>query len=359
MGYYARDGAYVREDIDNEPRIQPESKDPYIRTELESERQEKQKIQQELDRAHMGVRNQDIRPTYQQYGPAEEMSPEDIRILEASNRAQRNEVKPTYQFYGPAEEMSPEDIRILEAQNFKKKQQDIPYKDQIKSWIHNGLPTDEKEIDDVLNHALSSRVVLKAYFDEFNSNLSMNFHNLLKEQVPEEQVKQIYDQMKKNLNEYVRVLYKLRDKGLSFNPESLVMGGLIPIDKDMLEYDFMHVESKYGKITMGVPADLSNLYEDAKYQQREGNAGVVMTKVFDELNGKKVNWEGYINLRPGEKTPGQLYKERREERRKKYLEERQKQIQKDSMNREKMNTETWGKEEELEQESEINHGSRV
>ncbi len=61
-------------------------------------------------------RRPEIQPTYQHYGPVEDMSENDIRVREAQVKASRSEVKPTYQHYGSVEDMSEEQIQGLEAQ---------------------------------------------------------------------------------------------------------------------------------------------------------------------------------------------------------------------------------------------------
>ena len=45
MGIYTKDGGYMPGPEDYKSRIQPETIDPYVRTELNSEIEERQKIQ--------------------------------------------------------------------------------------------------------------------------------------------------------------------------------------------------------------------------------------------------------------------------------------------------------------------------
>ena len=299
----------------------------------------------------MGVKEYDKGKDDPLHKSIESLNESELENMEREIAARKNEIHNSVQNYGSVENLSSEDTRILEAQVAAKRRQSMPYKEQIKSWIQNGIPQDEKEIDDVLNHAMESKDILKQYFDGFNGKLSSTLYGLIQEKLPKEKSEPIFENMKKDLNEYVQILYKLKDKGLSFNPEILGYDGLVPLNKEALENIRSRVESRYGKMTLGIPADLTKLYPDAKYQQRDGYAGVVMNKVFDELQGKKVNWEGYIILKEGEKTPGQLYKERRAAERKKFEEERQKQLAQDSAERSKMNIETMDKQNELEVES--------
>ena len=318
MGYYARDGAYMPGPEDYEPR-QPES----------------------------------IHSTYQHFVPIDDLPADEIERIEAQNRAESHRVKPTYQHYGSVENLSPEDTRILEAQVAKKMKDALPYKEKMNSWIQNGISENEQEVDEVLNHAMETKVILNQFFNDFNNKLISTLYGLMQEKLPPERSEPIFNNIKQELNKYVNVLYKLKDKGLSFNPEVLAYDGLMPLNKESVENIRPRVESRYGKMTLGIPADLTKLYPDAKYQQRDGYAGVVMNKVFDELQGKKVNWEGYIILKEGEKTPGQLYKERRAAERKKFEEERQKQLTQDNLERDKMNIETWEKSNEVDNVNEL------
>ena len=162
------------------------------------------------DRKNMEEQIKDRRPTYQHYGPVEDMSENDIRVREAQVKASRSEVKPTYQHYGSVEDMSEEQIQGLEAQirarnhevepiyqhygsveNMdeesrkaleahvaEKRKEDLPHEKYFDALDESLTITDEEQFETAVARSIQSNQIMRDFTSNLVGKISGAVHEL-------------------------------------------------------------------------------------------------------------------------------------------------------------------------------------
>lgn len=301
-------------------------------------------------------RRPEIQPTYQHYGPVEDMSENDIRIREAQVKASRSEVKPTYQHYGSVEDMSEEQIqgleaqirarnhevepiyqhngsvenmdeesrKVLEAHVAEKRKEDLPHEKYFDALDESLTITDEEQFETAVARSMQSNRIMRDFTSNLVGKISGAVHELKgMDGVDKEGINNQKQKIEKLVGLYERYLYTLKEQGWNFNGADNE-SGIETIGYDTLD-EMARVQRQFDvTFTMPIPRNLGEDY--GKAFEREGVMIAAIPLMYDDLKNKDVNWHRVLIYRENELTPYQRYRQRKEAAEKQFDSTRQEEI---------------------------------
>lgn len=269
-------------------------------------------------------RRPEIQPTYQHYGPVEDMSENDIRVREAQVKASRSEVKPTYQHYGSVENMDEESRKVLEAHVAEKRKEDLPHEKYFDALDESLTITDEEQFETAVARSMQSNRIMRDFTSNLVGKISGAVHELKgMDGVDKEGINNQKQKIEKLVGLYERYLYTLKEQGWNFNGADNE-SGIETIGYDTLD-EMARVQRQFDvTFTMPIPRNLGEDY--GKAFEREGVMIAVIPLMYDDLKNKDVNWHRVLIYRENELTPYQRYRQRKEAAEKQFDSARQEEI---------------------------------
>ncbi len=269
-------------------------------------------------------RRPEIQPTYQHYGPVEDMSENDIRVREAQVKASRSEVKPTYQHYGSVENMDEESRNALEATVAEKRKEDLPHEKYFDALDESLTITDEEQFETAVARSMQSNRIMRDFTSNLVGKISGAVHELKgMDGVDKEGINNQKQKIEKLVGLYERYLYTLKEQGWNFNGADNE-SGIETIGYDTLD-EMARVQRQFDvTFTMPIPRNLGEDY--GKAFEREGVMIAAIPLMYDDLKNKDVNWHRVLIYRENELTPYQRYRQRKEAAEKQFDSARQEEI---------------------------------
>ncbi len=278
MGYWAKDGSYVREEGDG-PKIVPEPVNvAYNQTD---ERYEKDEVR-ELER--MG------------------------RINEAHKYGNENGISSS-----SIENLSPELHEYLFRQGVKAEQERQPYMERVANWVQQGVDFDAENFNEIIKKLNTDETLSNKYLTDFKKKIRNDQNELLNSELSKEEADAKIMDLKRTLDDFTRVIISMKMAGHSFQ-------GAYPATKDIeriftdgsftsgFSVDNMKIYRKYGiDVKAGIPHDFDSDYYGRGFMARDGYASSVMTDLVHLIEDKDVNWHKDMIYREGELTPAQRY----------------------------------------------------
>ena len=253
------------------------------------------------------------------------MSDEQIRTLEA----QRNRYEPGPSGIHPdrvtIDSMDDDQIKTVEAQVFARKQADIPFNQYLDGLVDSPIIEDEQQFLDAVMRSMQSNSVMEKFINKLTEKIGQKvFEFKTIDKNDKAKVEAAKSEIEQLVGLYQKFLYTLKANGWNFQTIGLGVEGM-KLD-DSVSMGLWRIQKNYDiEFTLPIPADLGEDY--GKAFEREAKMVPGLTMMYDDLRGREVNWHQVMNYHPGELTPSQRYKQRREERMRKFEQARQTEMQ--------------------------------
>ena len=253
------------------------------------------------------------------------MSEDQIRTLEA----QRNRYEPGPSGIHPdrvtIDSMDDDQIKTVEAQVFASKQADIPFNQYLDGLVDSPIIEDEQQFLDAVMRSMQSNSVMEKFINKLTEKIGQKvFEFKTIDKNDKAKVEAAKSEIEQLVGLYQKFLYTLKANGWNFQTIGLGVEGM-KLD-DSVSMGLWRIQKNYDiEFTLPIPADLGEDY--GKAFEREAKMVPGLTMMYDDLRGREVNWHQVMNYHPGELTPSQRYKQRREERMRKFEQARQTEMQ--------------------------------
>ena len=253
------------------------------------------------------------------------MSDEQIRTLEA----QRNRYEPGPSGIHPdrvtIDSMDDDQIKTVEAQVFARKQADIPFNQYLDGLVDRPIIEDEQQFLDAVMRSMQSNSVMEKFINKLTEKIGQKvFEFKTIDKNDKTKVEAAKSEIEQLVGLYQKFLYTLKANGWNFQTIGLGVEGM-KLD-DSVSMGLWRIQKNYDiEFTLPIPADLGEDY--GKAFEREAKMVPGLTMMYDDLRGREINWHQVMNYHPGELTPSQRYKQRREERMRKFEQARQTEMQ--------------------------------
>ena len=253
------------------------------------------------------------------------MSDEQIRTLEA----QRNRYEPGPSGIHPdrvtIDSMDDDQIKTVEAQVFARKQADIPFNQYLDGLVDRPIIEDEQQFLDAVMRSMQSNSVMEKFINKLTEKIGQKvFEFKTIDKNDKAKVEAAKSEIEQLVGLYQKFLYTLKANGWNFQTIGLGVEGM-KLD-DSVSMGLWRIQKNYDiEFTLPIPADLGEDY--GKAFEREAKMVPGLTMMYDDLRGREINWHQVMNYHPGELTPSQRYKQRREERMRKFEQARQTEMQ--------------------------------
>ena len=253
------------------------------------------------------------------------MSDDQIRTLEA----QRNRYEPGPSGIHPdrvtIDSMDDDQIKTVEAQVFARKQADIPFNQYLDGLVDSPIIEDEQQFLDAVMRSMQSNSVMEKFINKLTEKIGQKvFEFKTIDKNDKAKVEAAKSEIEQLVGLYQKFLYTLKANGWNFQTIGLGVEGM-KLD-DSVSMGLWRIQKNYDiEFTLPIPADLGEDY--GKAFEREAKMVPGLTMMYDDLRGREVNWHQVMNYHPGELTPSQRYKQRREERMRKFEQARQTEMQ--------------------------------
>lgn len=255
----------------------------------------------------------------------ENMDEDQIRALEA----QRNRYEPGPSGIHPdrvsVENMDESQIKVIEAQVFERKQADIPFNQYLDGLVEMPVIEDEQQFLDAVMRSMQSNSVMEKFINKLTEKIGqkvVEFKSIDKND--KSKVEAAKAEIEQLVGLYQKFLYTLKANGWNFQTIGLGVEGM-KLD-DSVSMGLWRIQKNYGiEFTLPIPADLGEDY--GKAFERDAKMVPGLTMMYDDLRDREVNWHQVMNYHPGELTPSQRYKQRREERMRMFEQARQTEMQ--------------------------------
>ena len=253
------------------------------------------------------------------------MSDDQIRTLEA----QRNRYEPGPSGIHPdrvtIDSMDDDQIKTVEAQVFARKQADIPFNQYLDGLVDRPIIEDEQQFLDAVMRSMQSNSVMEKFINKLTEKIGQKvFEFKTIDKNDKTKVEAAKSEIEQLVGLYQKFLYTLKANGWNFQTIGLGVEGM-KLD-DSVSMGLWRIQKNYDiEFTLPIPADLGEDY--GKAFEREAKMVPGLTMMYDDLRGREINWHQVMNYHPGELTPSQRYKQRREERMRKFEQARQTEMQ--------------------------------
>ena len=253
------------------------------------------------------------------------MSEDQIRTLEAQNKMYEPGPSGIHPDRVTIDSMDDDQIKTVEAQVFARKQADIPFNQYLDGLVDRPIIEDEQQFLDAVMRSMQSNSVMEKFINKLTEKIGQKvFEFKTIDKNDKAKVEAAKSEIEQLVGLYQKFLYTLKANGWNFQTIGLGVEGM-KLD-DSVSMGLWRIQKNYDiEFTLPIPADLGEDY--GKAFEREAKMVPGLTMMYDDLRGREVNWHQVMNYHPGELTPSQRYKQRREERMRKFEQARQTEMQ--------------------------------
>ncbi len=253
------------------------------------------------------------------------MSEDQIRTLEAQNKMYEPGPSGIHPDRVTIDSMDDDQIKTIEAQVFARKQADIPFNQYLDGLVDSPIIEDEQQFLDAVMRSMQSNSVMEKFINKLTEKIGQKvFEFKTIDKNDKAKVEAAKSEIEQLVGLYQKFLYTLKANGWNFQTIGLGVEGM-KLD-DSVSMGLWRIQKNYDiEFTLPIPADLGEDY--GKAFEREAKMVPGLTMMYDDLRGREVNWHQVMNYHPGELTPSQRYKQRREERMRKFEQARQTEMQ--------------------------------
>ena len=253
------------------------------------------------------------------------MSEDQIRTLEAQNKMYEPGPSGIHPDRVTIDSMDDDQIKTVEAQVFARKQADIPFNQYLDGLVDSPIIEDEQQFLDAVMRSMQSNSVMEKFINKLTEKIGQKvFEFKTIDKNDKAKVEAAKSEIEQLVGLYQKFLYTLKANGWNFQTIGLGVEGM-KLD-DSVSMGLWRIQKNYDiEFTLPIPADLGEDY--GKAFEREAKMVPGLTMMYDDLRGREVNWHQVMNYHPGELTPSQRYKQRREERMRKFEQARQTEMQ--------------------------------
>lgn len=253
------------------------------------------------------------------------MSDDQIRTLEAQNKMYNPGPSGIHPDRVTIDSMDDDQIKTIEAQVFARKQADIPFNQYLDGLVDSPIIEDEQQFLDAVMRSMQSNSVMEKFINKLTEKIGQKvFEFKTIDKNDKTKVEAAKSEIEQLVGLYQKFLYTLKANGWNFQTIGLGVEGM-KLD-DSVSMGLWRIQKNYDiEFTLPIPADLGEDY--GKAFEREAKMVPGLTMMYDDLRGREVNWHQVMNYHPGELTPSQRYKQRREERMRKFEQTRQTEMQ--------------------------------
>lgn len=253
------------------------------------------------------------------------MSEDQIRTLEAQNKMYEPGPSGIHPDRVTIDSMDDDQIKTVEAQVFARKQADIPFNQYLDGLVDRPIIEDEQQFLDAVMRSMQSNSVMEKFINKLTEKIGQKvFEFKTIDKNDKTKVEAAKSEIEQLVGLYQKFLYTLKANGWNFQTIGLGVEGM-KLD-DSVSMGLWRIQKNYDiEFTLPIPADLGEDY--GKAFEREAKMVPGLTMIYDDLRGREINWHQVMNYHPGELTPSQRYKQRREERMRKFEQARQTEMQ--------------------------------
>ena len=253
------------------------------------------------------------------------MSEDQIRTLEAQNKMYEPGPSGIHPDRVTIDSMDDDQIKTVEAQVFARKQADIPFNQYLDGLVDRPIIEDEQQFLDAVMRSMQSNSVMEKFINKLTEKIGQKvFEFKTIDKNDKTKVEAAKSEIEQLVGLYQKFLYTLKANGWNFQTIGLGVEGM-KLD-DSVSMGLWRIQKNYDiEFTLPIPADLGEDY--GKAFEREAKMVPGLTMMYDDLRGREINWHQVMNYHPGELTPSQRYKQRREERMRKFEQARQTEMQ--------------------------------
>ena len=253
------------------------------------------------------------------------MSEDQIRTLEAQNKMYEPGPSGIHPDRVTIDSMDDDQIKTVEAQVFARKQADIPFNQYLDGLVDSPIIEDEQQFLDAVMRSMQSNSVMEKFINKLTEKIGQKvFEFKTIDKNDKAKVEAAKSEIEQLVGLYQKFLYTLKANGWNFQTIGLGVEGM-KLD-DSVSMGLWRIQKNYDiEFTLPIPADLGEDY--GKAFEREAKMVPGLTMMYDDLRGREINWHQVMNYHPGELTPSQRYKQRREERMRKFEQARQTEMQ--------------------------------
>ena len=253
------------------------------------------------------------------------MSDDQIRTLEAQNKMYNPGPSGIHPDRVTIDSMDDDQIKTIEAQVFARKQADIPFNQYLDGLVDRPIIEDEQQFLDAVMRSMQSNSVMEKFINKLTEKIGQKvFEFKTIDKNDKTKVEAAKSEIEQLVGLYQKFLYTLKANGWNFQTIGLGVEGM-KLD-DSVSMGLWRIQKNYDiEFTLPIPADLGEDY--GKAFEREAKMVPGLTMMYDDLRGREINWHQVMNYHPGELTPSQRYKQRREERMRKFEQARQTEMQ--------------------------------
>ena len=253
------------------------------------------------------------------------MSEDQIRTLEAQNKMYNPGPSGIHPDRVTIDSMDDDQIKTVEAQVFARKQADIPFNQYLDGLVDSPVIEDEQQFLDAVMRSMQSNSVMEKFINKLTEKIGQKvFEFKTIDKNDKAKVEAAKSEIEQLVGLYQKFLYTLKANGWNFQTIGLGVEGM-KLD-DSVSMGLWRIQKNYDiEFTLPIPADLGEDY--GKAFERKAKMVPGLTMMYDDLRGREVNWHQVMNYHPGELTPSQRYKQRREERMRKFEQARQTEMQ--------------------------------
>ena len=253
------------------------------------------------------------------------MSEDQIRTLEAQNKMYEPGPSGIHPDRVTIDSMSDDQIKTIEAQVFARKQADIPFNQYLDGLVDSPVIEDEQQFLDAVMRSMLSNSVMERFINKLTEKIGQKVFDFKSiDKNDKAKVEAAKSEIEQLVGLYQKFLYTLKANGWNFQTIGLGVEGM-KLD-DSVSMGLWRIQKNYDiEFTLPIPADLGEDY--GKAFEREAKMVPGLTMMYDDLRGREINWHQVMNYHPGELTPSQRYKQRREERMRKFEQARQTEMQ--------------------------------
>ena len=204
--------------------------------------------------------------------------------------------------------MDDSQIATLEAQVREKRQTDIPFANYLNKLADNPVLFDEKSFENAVARCMQSNGIMNDFVDKINRRLSektYEFRSIDKSNT--DKIQSTKNEIEQLVSVYEKFLYKLKENDWSFSNLNRMK-----IDEQIYD-DLWKIQKNFDIVfNMPIPANMGEYY-GASFE-RSGKMIPGINMMYEDLNGKEVNWHQVMIYGENELTPYQRYKQRMAER---------------------------------------------
>ena len=214
----------------------------------------------ELQEAMIKYQNGQIKPTTQHYGSAENLSRSETEFEEARIRYQRSQIDPSFQHYGSVENLSKSDTEILEAQVAEKRMQEKPFNEYLNDLVLNPTITDDTVFENAIIKGMQSKQILKLFMENLTTKINNEIFKIRNiDNSDKLSIENSKNDIEKLVAVYQKALYTLKKYNYNFNTYDTGLDTMKLSDETISQ--LWQLEKNKGiSLKIPIPANLGEYY---------------------------------------------------------------------------------------------------